>query len=143
MAVVGWESCLHYCDRRKLAVVKEKGREIRFVNKGEKRVALYRVDGCLIQEGVKCDFLFLVIEGDRAFFIELKGSDLKQAVHQIARTIEQLGKWLPGYRFEGRIVTTRVRTPALKSTYLMKLEKMLRRTGGTLVVKAKWDEVNV
>ncbi len=58
MAVVGWESCLHYCDCRKLAVVEENGRGVRFVNKREKRVALYRVDGCLIKEGVKCDFYF-------------------------------------------------------------------------------------
>ncbi|MGP3562263.1 hypothetical protein [Geobacillus sp. BK01] len=143
MAVVGWESCLHYCDRRKLAVVKEKGREIRFVNKGEKRVALYRVDGCLIQEGVKCDFLFLVIEGEQAFFIELKGSDLVEAVRQIMQTVEQLGKKLSGYRFEGRIIMTRVRTPNVKSTDRIKLEKMLRRTGGSLAVKVNWDEVEV
>ncbi|KJE25806.1 hypothetical protein LG52_3351 [Geobacillus kaustophilus] len=66
-----------------------------------------------------------------------------EAVRQIMRTVEQLGKKLSGYRFEGRIITTRVRTPAVKSTYRIKLEKMLRRTGGSLVVKVNSDEVEV
>ncbi|WP_025948758.1 hypothetical protein [Geobacillus thermocatenulatus] len=143
MAIAEWEHCLQYCDHRRLAVVEENGRGVRFVNKQQKHVALYRVDDCLLMEGKRCDFLFLVLEESRAFFVELKGSDLEEAVRQIMRTVEQLGKKLSGYRLEGRIIMTRVRTPAVKSTYRIKLEKMLRRTGGSLAVKVNWDEVEV
>ncbi|MGZ0087293.1 hypothetical protein ACWNXI_17470 [Caldibacillus thermoamylovorans] len=142
MSIAGWEHCLQYCDHRRLAVVEENKRGIRFVNHQQKRVALYRVDDCLLKEGKRCDFLFLV-EESQAFFVELKGADLEEAMRQIARTVEQLGKKLFGYRFEGRIIATRVRTPAIKSTFRIKLEKMLRKTGGSLVVKVNEDEVEV
>lgn len=109
----------------------------------KKKIALYRVDGRILDEGIKCDFLFLVAEDKKAFFIELKGSDIEKAVQQILKTVEQLQSSLPKYMLDARIITTRVRTPALKSTYIMKLEKMLRQTGGKLNIKAKFDEVIV
>lgn len=143
MSVQTWERCLKYCDRRNVAKVEENGKMIQFINNKKKKIALYRVDGCILDEGIKCDFLFLVVEDKKAFFIELKGSDIEKAVQQILKTVEQLQSSLPKYMLDARIITTRVRTPALKSTYIMKLEKMLRQTGGKLNIKAKFDEVIV
>ncbi|MEK5325846.1 hypothetical protein [Aeribacillus sp. FSL M8-0254] len=113
MPIQAWERCLEYNDNRSLVTVEENGRGIKFINNKRKKVALYRVDGCILTEGIKCDFLFLINEDKRAFFIELKGSDLEKAVQQISKTIEQLHPYLPEYILEGRIITTRVRTPAL------------------------------
>lgn len=143
MPIQAWERCLEYNDNRILVTVEENGRGIKFINNKRKKVALYRVDGCILTEGIKCDFLFLINEDKRAFFIELKGSDLEKAVQQISKTIEQLHPYLPEYILEGRIITTRVRTPALKSTYIIRLQKILRKTGGTLNIKAKSDEVTI
>lgn len=143
MPIQAWERCLEYNDNRSLVTVEENGRGIKFINNKRKKVALYRVDGCILTEGIKCDFLFLINEDKRAFFIELKGSDLEKAVQQISKTIEQLQPYLPEYILEGRIITTRVRTPALKSTYIIRLQKILRKTGGTLNIKAKSDEVTI
>ncbi|OXB93121.1 hypothetical protein [Parageobacillus galactosidasius] len=143
MPIQAWERCLEYNDNRSLVTVEENGRGIKFINNKRKKVALYRVDGCILTEGIKCDFLFLINEDKRAFFIELKGSDLEKAVQQISKTIEQLQPYLREYVLEGRIITTRVRTPALKSTYIIRLQKILRKTGGTLNIKAKSDEVTI
>ncbi|KJE26441.1 hypothetical protein LG52_3352 [Geobacillus kaustophilus] len=72
MAVAEWKHCLQYCDHRRLAVVEENGRGVRFVNKQQKHVALYRVDDCLLMEGKRCDFLIFSIRRKPSVFCRIK-----------------------------------------------------------------------
>ena len=51
----------------------------------------YSVDGYLITEGKKCDALILVKDGDGGFaevFVELKGSEVGQAIIQLEETLK-------------------------------------------------------
>jgi ABC-type uncharacterized transport system ATPase subunit len=49
-----------------------------------------KVYGCLITEGERCDYLIVSCEDKLAFFVELKGHDLKKAIGQIDSFITKL-----------------------------------------------------
>jgi len=48
------------------------------------------VDGCQINEGKRCDYLYLIKE--KEIYIELKGQDIKYAIEQLETTIRRLSK---------------------------------------------------
>ena len=52
-------------------------------------IKVVQVDGCAIKEGVRCDYLLILPDGQE-LYIELKGSDIKHAVEQIAKSIDLL-----------------------------------------------------
>ena len=75
--------------RNKRITLKEKRSTIIFVN--EKRLAIRKVtvDGCVIRDGLRCDYL-LIGNDAHEHYIELKGSDVKHAIKQIVATIKQI-----------------------------------------------------
>jgi hypothetical protein len=129
--------CLAFSDNRKIINVEENSRKFVGQNSKQKLFALYHVDGCIIVEGQKCDFLLLNCSELIAYLIELKGSDLIHAVRQINATLNHLlGDLADFTKINARIVLTKVNTPDLKSSDLIKLEKRIRQLGGTLAYKA-------
>ena len=56
----------------------------------------------------KCDYLILNCTAQNAYFIELKGQNLGDAVIQIESTLNSLGIRLSSFKFYCRIVQTRV-----------------------------------
>lgn len=52
-------------------------------------IKVVQVDGCVVKEGVRCDYLLVLPDGQE-LYIELKGSDVKHAVEQIAKSINLL-----------------------------------------------------
>ena len=129
--------CLAFFDNRKIMNVEENSRKFVGINSKNKPFTLYRVDGCIMMEGQKCDFLLLNCSELLAYLIELKGSDLIRAVRQINATLSHLlGNLTDFKKINARIVLTKVNTPDLKSTELIKLEKRIRQLGGTLDYKA-------
>lgn len=121
-------------DNRSVVPCKDSGHstEYRYINQSSNHLAKYRVDGGLILNGAKCDFLLLSCEQKRAYFIELKGSDILHAIEQIDKSIDSLKSNLAGFAFFARIVLTKVSTIDLKSTKLVKLEKRLKSLDGNL-----------
>jgi hypothetical protein len=86
--------------------------EYRIQNPQHKFVVKLQVDGCLISSNNqrKCDFLFLACEQEKegiAYFVELKGSNLSDAIDQIKSTIELLYPKLSDFSFRCRIIQTR------------------------------------
>ena len=73
-------------------------------NRYEKSVAQYIIDGNVIKEGERCDFLLLNKTDLDVFFIEIKGSDIGKAIDQIARTEEVLKDSITGFETYYRIV---------------------------------------
>lgn len=65
-------SCIEFSDNRSKPKFEEKGRRYLGKNDARKEVTGLRVDGCLITEGIKCDFLLLVCAKPRneAYFVE-------------------------------------------------------------------------
>jgi len=72
------------------------------------------LDGCLLDssELKKADFVFLICEEKKVYFVELKGSNLRQAARQINSSLDELSEQLKGYQpVFGRIVLSKLRTP--------------------------------
>jgi hypothetical protein len=125
--------CLVFSDNRKIAVIEEKKRKYIGNNGATKLLECWHIDDCIIKEGQRCDFLLLNLDTLTAYFIELKGSDLIHAIEQIDVTLDKLLTSIPQYTsINGRIVLSKVNTPDLKNSKLIKLQKRLKKLGGTL-----------
>lgn len=61
-------------------------------NKNKRAVVRHQVDGCLVTEGKKCDWLLVDKLTGSEVFIELKGADVDVAVKQLCASVEALGK---------------------------------------------------
>lgn len=67
----------------------------RLENPKKLKIRVIQVDDCVIKQGVRCDYLIIAPSNNKSsdsqeIYIELKGSDVKHAVEQIATTIEKL-----------------------------------------------------
>ncbi len=112
--------CTEFCDSRKKIVVKDKGnnQEYRLINNGGKFCCKIRVDGCLIKEGKKCDYLIVNCSDRLAIFIELKGKKLSEACEQIECSLERLTQenYLEDLQVIARIVLNKVSQTPPKTT---------------------------
>lgn len=63
--------------------------KFRLYNPKRAAVKVVQVDDCLIKEGIRCDYL-IILPNEQEIYVELKGSDVKHAVEQIARSIDLL-----------------------------------------------------
>jgi hypothetical protein len=59
--------------------------KFRLENPNQLKIREVKVDDCVIKQGMRCDYL--VIAPEQEIYIELKGSDVKHAVEQLATTI--------------------------------------------------------
>ncbi|MTJ09394.1 MULTISPECIES: hypothetical protein [unclassified Anabaena] len=124
--------CKEFCDHRKTIVVKDSGnkQEYRVTNKNGKEICKLMVDGCLIKDGERCDYLILSCEDKSAFFVELKGHDLKKAIGQIDSSITKLKNEIKELKIYARIVLNRNPTPDINSSMEIKLKKRLKQQNG-------------
>lgn len=124
--------CTDYCDSRKTIVVRDSGnsQEYRVTNVSSKEFCKIRVDNCLIREGEKCDYLILNCQDKLAFFVELKGQDLKKALAQINSSISILMDEIQDFKIYARIVLNRTPTPDINSSIEIKLKKRLKKHNG-------------
>jgi len=111
--------------------------ELRYENVSRSHLTKYRIDGCLLPQETgkrKCDHLLLNIDLSKAYFIELKGSDLNSAVEQIGTALTSLYDVLQRHQYvpHGQIVLTRVNTTDLPKTSLKRLENRFKKLSGTL-----------
>ncbi|NPA73818.1 MAG: hypothetical protein GXO12_03830, partial [Epsilonproteobacteria bacterium] len=118
--------------------------EYRMLNNNSMLMCKIQIDDCIITHGQKCDYLAIkcikqeeseenIIEA--LYFIELKGSDLIHALHQIETTIKHtkikpLLKDNPN--IYARIILNKQRTPDIRSSEKIKFEKMIKKLGGNL-----------
>jgi hypothetical protein len=133
--------CIIYCGDKKNCPVSEKGKTYRLINHSGFDVTVFKVDACLIKDNnkQKCDFLFIVDKKHErvAYFIELKGTGLTGAIHQIMNSIDILYKSLHEHKIFARIVGKRV-TPDIKSRRA-KLDEKLKKFGGDLLIASISD----
>ncbi|GHV21179.1 hypothetical protein FACS189428_1170 [Clostridia bacterium] len=119
-----------YHKQDKKIICKEKRSKYTYENRSLDQITKYRVDGNLISEGKKCDFLLLNCEKKKAYFIELKGSDLHQAIDQITTTIDMLKNSLSDFTICARIVLTRVNSTCLEDLKYKTLKKKVKELNG-------------
>lgn len=100
--------CIEYSDKRKILTCRENGIEYRITNDLETRICKVKIDGCLDQgKGEKrCDYLFFTeeLEVNKAIFVELKGTRLKDAINQIIDSINYLREEFIGHTKYARII---------------------------------------
>ena len=71
------------------------------------KIRQFKIDGEVIAKNadtIRCDYLLLNDEAKRAYYIELKGSDLEKAIQQIESTVQMLQDSLTGYATYRRII---------------------------------------
>ena len=121
-------TCAEFCDQRPMIVVRDRYNKqaYQLENLHRQTCCAIRIDGCLLIEGEKCDYLLLAEDEYEAFFIELKGQNLLKAFAQIDASLSALLPQLQGFSIYARIVLNKIRTPALKSSVEMKLERRLK-----------------
>ena len=78
-------------------------------NPSRNYIKQYKIDGEVIPsstDALRCDYLLLVEHEKKkaAYFIELKGSDLKKAIQQIEASVSQFSPYLKDYKIFRRIV---------------------------------------
>lgn len=135
------KNCICYSGDKKDCPVSQKGKTYRIVNSSGSLLTVYEVDTCLIPgvQHKKCDYLILVENHHekKAFLIELKGTDLTSAIHQIENSLQILGNSIRGYQIFGRIVGRRI-TPNIRSRRSA-LEEKLRQLGGDLKIISGYE----
>jgi len=92
MALNGYES--HCKPHQKIIVSRDHGNQQTHTanNIDNDEVYQYRIDGEVITEGLRCDFLVWNETKRHIYFIELKGSDVAHALDQIDATEDNLRK---------------------------------------------------
>jgi hypothetical protein len=111
-------------DSRSVLIVKDKGQQhLRIENDSKHYILKLR----LIEDNLnkKCDYLILDCSDENAYFVELKGQNLSEAVKQIVSTISVLATRLTSFNFHCRIVQTKV-IGAIQQIHKEKLARYLK-----------------
>lgn len=109
--------CEDFRDVRSTPSVSEKGKTFQLDNRKSKiEIAGIKIDGCVFtkEDGKKCDYLFEVEDKKKLFFVELKGSDVIQAIEQIKNTITKMKVHYNDWSYAGRVVLGRRVVPDIK-----------------------------
>lgn len=130
------QQCVRITKDHKIAL-EEKASKIILVNDQRATVTIIQVDGCAINEGVRCDFL-VVSALHKEHFIELKGGNIDHALAQLERTIEILSVDQQKQMKCSFIISTRC---PLTTTKIQELKlKFKQKYNSTLVIKNKYYE---
>lgn len=88
----------------------------------------YKLDGGIVTNEKSCDFLLLNDSSKKAYFIELKGTEIDTAVEQLEASAKRFAAELKNYEFLYRIVCSRALTHNIqKPTYRRFKEKCGKR----------------
>lgn len=113
-------------ERARIITSRDKGQSQTHIaiNKDISLVTHYQVDGVIIKNGNKCDFLLINEDKKTAYLIELKGSDLSWAARQLQVTEQTLSAQLAPYQpLQYRIVANKCRTNEIETAEFKKYRK--------------------
>lgn len=106
------------------------------VNKESSAVTHYKIDGIVIQTGIRCDFLLINEDKKIAYLIELKGSDLVKAAQQLETTARVLQRELSTYSLQYRIIANKCKTQEIRTAayrkYQIRWGKNLQQNTGKI-----------
>jgi len=133
--------CLYITDASK-PTVKEGNVVYTIRNDNKMNVHIFAIDGKLIVgDELRCDYLLLVKQGGKAFYIELKGSDWKHALDQLDNTVRLLQPEIKEYTPHLRVVVKRG-APYTKYLPLLRMRKRLalQYNESTVQVKSRFND---
>lgn len=112
------------CEKNQAIIVSKDQRsrsEHRAINPERKYdVRQYRLDGGVFRQSLCCDYLLVNDSTEKAYLIELKGSDIEHAIEQLKAGEEKCRAELEGYLFFYRLIPSKVRTHAVNGTKVRK-----------------------
>ncbi len=118
----------------------QRTKEHKGINDEKLYVTHYKIDGAVIKDGSKCDYLLMNETRKIAYLIELKGSDLVKAAKQLEATEKALGQELSGYKLQYRIVANKCKTQEIHSSEYRKYQQ---RWKGRLIQKTGFIEERI
>ena len=134
MPLAGFESL---CNERAAQIVSRDRKNPQYhkgINAEKSYVTHYQIDGVVIKNGNRCDFLLMNEDKLTAYLIELKGSDLVKAAEQLEATETALKKELKNYSLRYRIIANKSKTHEITSSayrkYQMKWKRDLVQASG-------------
>ncbi len=119
-----------FCDKRTEIVLKDKRSSVKYIGLNPNNlleICKHRIDGEIIKEGSKCDFLLLNMTDFKAYFVELKGHDVNKAAEQIKASIDILEPQLQSFTVYARIVTTRINLTDFRGSHYQKLQRKINK----------------
>lgn len=114
--------------KHKLLKFSEKRSSFVIVNDKQQPLIKKQVDGCLITSGKRCDWLVIDPVTQAEIYIELKGSDVLEAVKQICATIKVLTAG--PVKKVGYIICTRC---PVATTEVQAIQKMVFKKFGVIL----------
>lgn len=114
------------CQKQQREIVsRDKGspRMHKAINEQEYNVRQYKLDGEVVKNQKCCDFLLLNDSLKKAYFIELKGGNIDEAVPQLQAGERLCRSELKGYGFYYRIVCSKVKTHNVAKNVFRKFER--------------------
>ena len=114
------------CEKNARTIIsRDKGNQQKHIGQNINRSAVshYQIDGVVLKEGRKCDFLLMNDEKQTAYLIELKGSDLCWAAQQLEATEKALSRQLSGYTLRYRIIANRCKTQEIRTAAFLRYKK--------------------
>lgn len=130
--------CEKYQER---VVSRDKGnkREHIAVNPQKKyELRKYQLDGDIVKQTKCCDFLLLNDTLAKAYFIELKGKNIDDAIEQLEAGEKLCKNDLQGYKFYYRIICSKIKTHKIQGS---KFRKFKEKHMNNLILKEnKYEE---
>lgn len=101
--------CSQFTDVSVIALSGKQTSTLKFDNPSRRRVERIEVDGCLIVEGRRCDWLLRTDDPDHRhdIFVELKGCHLRDAMEQLLATARLLVRPEAGVKRRCYVALTR------------------------------------
>lgn len=147
MASIGFPACERERMDRVISLWDRRGGRSNYIglNTNLKNITQIEIDGCVPveQKGRKCDFLLLNNNDRVSYFIELKGSSLRDAYEQIADTFVTLSFYEDfrlnilneNYKVLARVVVVKGNVPRIIPGSYNKLLKILERANREKVIE--------
>jgi hypothetical protein len=128
------------CVSHPIITVRENGRRASFNNPANDSYQKVHVDGCLIKNGIRCDWIVRQ-EGIGAVAIELKGADVAHACRQLHETSRHpAAQPYVGPRLAFLVVSSR--SPSF-DTRVARAKEEARRRGIRLTVRTREHVCNI
>lgn len=112
----------------------ENKRKIIFLNSQRLPYERVDVDGCTINDGVRCDKLLLSADEREERYVELKGTDVMHAIDQLEETIKRLGEYTDNRH--AYVISTNV-APAIDTKRQAKIKYFKERYCAELKIQEK------
>lgn len=134
MPLKGFESLCGKHDGQIVSRDKGNPQYHRGINVEKAYVTHYKIDGVVIKDRDRCDYLLINEEKRIAYLIELKGSDLVKAAGQLENTEKVLSQELSDYTLQYRIVANKCKTQEIRSSAYRKYQirwqgRLIQKTG--------------